>query len=119
MSKFKRSLHKVSQFPSTKRASSMKLKTLLLGIGMEASRTADAGLEAKKLCEAFLAQFEGEVEQPVKVETKPTEKPTVKFTQEQLEGLHYKKVDEVAEKFGVSTDGNKAETIIAILSAQG
>lgn len=115
MPKFNRSIQKITQFPSTKRSSSGQLKTLLLGIGMEAYRSNAAGLEAKAICEAFLAQFEDEVEQPVKVETKASPK----LTQEQLEGLHYKKVDEVAEKFGISTEGNKAETIQAILSAQG
>lgn len=115
MSVFKRSIHKVTQFPTTRRAQSTKLKAVLLAIGLEAQRSDEAAQEAKKLCEAFLAQFEGEVEQPVKVDSTPA----VKFTQEQLEGLHYTKVDAVAEKFGISTEGNKAETIQAILSAQG
>ena len=115
MSVFKRSIHKVTQFPTTRRAQSTKLKTVLLAIGLEAQRSDEAAQEAKALCEAFLAQFEGEATQssPVKTEITP------KLTQEQLEGLHYTKVDEVAKKFGISTEGNKAETIAAILSAQG
>ncbi|AUR95222.1 hypothetical protein HOU78_gp02 [Vibrio phage 1.204.O._10N.222.46.F12] len=115
MNTFKRTIQKITQFPTTRRAQSAKLKTVLLAIGMEAQRSDEAAQEAKKLCEAFLAQFVQEGKQPVKEEVTPS----LKFTQEQLEGLHYKKVAEVAKKFGISTEGTKAETIVAILSAQG
>ena len=73
MSIFVRTIQKITHFPTTKRMQSHKLKTILLSIGLDTGRSTQAADEAKALCEAFLAQFEGEATQssPVKTETTP------------------------------------------------
>jgi len=110
--KFVRTIQKITEFPTTRRSQSSKLKAVLLAIGLEAQRSTQAADEAKVLCEAFLAQFKDEAT-PV-----PTPDEPHKYTQEELEEMHYTAVDKIAEELGVSTEGNKAETIVAILSVQ-
>lgn len=41
------------------------------------------------------------------------------YTEEELSKMHYKQVDVVAEEYGITTEGTKAETIELILEAQG